>query len=147
MGLAAVIDAVTPLLPFTATVLVGEEQLAREGVPGRVVWVPTQDTFSPPTERYGSQQRSLHTLRASVSVHLWGSDLAAAEAMRDGFIFALRQVVGPNYELLGGSWAGQTTVARGRVYILALAIHVPVVEPAMQRVTIAGETQDVAFQH
>ena len=147
MGLAAIIEAVTPLLSFGGEVLVGEENLSREGAPPRTVWVPGADSFGPPSERFGAQQRALHTLRCAATVHLWGSDLAAAEAMRDDFINALRRAVGPNYELQGGIWLGQTNLGRGRVYLLSLLIHAPIVEPAPQRVTLTGETSDVAFEH
>ena len=145
MGLATIIDAVSAVLPFRAETLIGEENLSAAGAPPRIVWVPSNDSFSPASERGRPEQRSLATRRVGVDVHLWGADLAAAEAMIDGFVWALRQVVGANYELLGGSWKGQSVTAKGRAYILGIAMHVPVVEPKLDHVTITAVPQDVAF--
>ena len=147
MGLAAVIEAVSSFLPYEATTLVGEESLAQDGTPMRIVWVPQADSFTAPQERGNPERRSLATRRMAVNVHLWGANLDEAETMLEGFVYALRSSLGPNYELLSGAWLGQALAARGRVYILGIAIHVPVPEPALGRVTITGEMQDVALQN
>ncbi len=149
MALSDIISAVTATgsLPLGATVEIGEENLAKEGTPPRVVWVPTSDRFVAPTERGATTQRSLHTRQAGVDVHLWGADFAGAESLLAAFVYALRQVVGANYLVTSGQWFGQRLQAHGRIYVLSLVIGVPLAEPAPQRTVVVSEPQDVAFQH
>ncbi len=147
MGLAAISEAVAKACSFDAPFDVGDEKLAVEGTPRRVVWVPKTDTFTAPAYRGTPQRRSLFTRRITSHVHLWGKDLADAEAMLEAFIVALWQTCGPNFELLGGAWLGQSVMSLGRVYVLGVAIQAPIAEPAQQWVTITGETTDVALQH
>ena len=146
MGLSAIVEAVQTALQLDGETLVGAEALSREGKPPRIVWVPRDDTFMAPQERGATLQRSLHTRRIAADVHLWGADMTATETMLEDFVNALRAVVGPNYELLGGQWLGQTLTARGRTYVLGLAVKTPLPEAAPTRVTVTGEVTDTAFQ-
>lgn len=137
-------DAVNALLPAGTAVFTGEENLSAQGAPPRVVWVPTQDAFGPATQRGSkpSDPRALLTCRAGMDIHCWAESFAAAQALRDALVLALRTAIGVNYQITGGRWLGQEWTALGRVYVLSLTIDIPITDatPALASPPISVPT-------
>jgi hypothetical protein len=150
MALLDVVDLVGGALTTSGvTQDFGEEKLATGGAPPRVIWVPKQDSFASPQWRGSilSDPKALYTCMSGVDLHCWGESTAAAIALRDDVIRALRKTIGANFDLASGSLIGQAWATRGRVYLLSAIIHIPVTEVAPTVVQVTALTQDIQVQH
>jgi tetrahydromethanopterin S-methyltransferase subunit B len=82
--------------------------------------------------KVGANPKSYATRVAGVDCAVWGEDLAKTEQMVNDLIVALHRecMSRGNYELRGAEWvtAGELT-NNGIVYLLRLAIDIPIVGP------------------
>ena len=121
--------------------------LHRQSSPPRIVWVPTGDTFGPPSQRGNSRADSIarQTARTPVDVHLWGADWDATIALRDLFLQALRTFAGPNYHPSAGRWVGSEDLeSKGKLYVLSVSFDIPVTDVAISSSTglVVIKTED-----
>ena len=119
--------------------LMGEKHIMAVGVPPRVVWVPTDDSFGP-TENLGAQPRQVYTRIAGVGVHIWGPDLAQTEKLLNDLVAAIRQTVtGPNVNLESATWITEgELMALGAVCVLRAAFKIPITEAPLTTTTIVA---------
>ena len=54
---------------------IGEEHIAQNDTPLRLVWIPTTDSFAPPVQ-VGANPKSYATRGASVDCAVWGEEMA-----------------------------------------------------------------------
>jgi hypothetical protein len=119
----------------------------------RVTWVPTQDTFGPPTApamtkaaqaayfaANGGKQipRSLATRYVGLEAHIWAGtavgavdDYSAAEALLGAVVSALRHQAYGVVHLGASAWVNPRSTegnTLGHRYVLNLSIEVPVLE-------------------
>lgn len=143
-----VVDALTPLLPGVP-VLVGKKYIAADGVPPRVVLVPSRDRIAPP-QRVGGVQRAIHTRFAGVQMHVWGADVATTEALVHQVLVAIRAavstlgvlVIAPDgYKALDGGWLDNSWAQLGEVWVGNLEFAFPVTAPALPTQTITSIPQ------
>ena len=144
--LADLIAEIATKLPPGTTNLVGGKHISAGGTPPRVVWVPTEDTFSA-ARQHGAEPRSVKTRIAGVLVHIWAKgaqadgsgDLSATEQLVNDLLWATHQVAYGSYDVKRGSWLGndgEELTTLGRVYLLELDFQVPITAPAATTQTI-----------
>ena len=135
MALAKIIETVVAAFNDGRTPpvqsFIGEKYIAQNDTPPRLVWIPTTDTFGPPV-KVGANPKAYATRVAGVDCAVWGEDLGKTEQMVNDLIVALHRecLSRGNYELRGAEWitAGELT-NNGIVYLLRLAIDIPIVGP------------------
>ena len=138
MGLMDVFGAVQTrvtavLTALAATVpqfLVGANELANEGAPPRVVWVPTVEAIQGPHAQGGdgvSNPRPLRTRHAVVQAHIWGADIPACEALANHLVAAIHDVCHGAHNEIRADWTvGQASATRaGWLYVLEWEVQVP----------------------
>jgi hypothetical protein len=146
MGLSDVFTAVEAHLAGTLGALgvpaprhlVGEDKIAFEGAPPRIVWVPLAETLRGPKSQGGDGVRSprpLHTRHARVAVHIWcadptgmpPNDLAATETVLNHLVAAIHDVCHGAYDTISGDWSvGQASPTRlGMIYVLVIELQIP----------------------
>lgn len=148
--LAQLEEAARPLLPDATKFNTGNETVANEDAPPRVVWVyGPEDEFSgarstrvanPPTPR------PLLTRVARMQAFIWGTDYDQVELMVNGVIAALYAVALGSMTVLAGEWAAVTYTSGGRAYRLTFSLDLPITDAAEQLGTVATAPQDVALQ-
>jgi len=143
MGLVDVFHAVetqvtTVLTALSQTVpefLTGADQLAREGRPPRVVWVPTVETIQGPHAQGGdgvSNPRPLRSRHVVVQAHVWGDDIPACEALANHLVAAIHaECHGAHNEIRADWQIGQAAANRkGWLYVLEWEIQIPITREA-----------------
>ncbi len=137
--LAKVLTAVSDRLPPIPDLRIatGWRELARQGKPPRLVWVPSQDGFGPATQY--ANPRPVMTRNAGVEAHCWGIDEEQAEELAHKVLLALYLTLGSNMglQINGGTWLTQDLknagdIKLGEVYVISFSVGVPVVEGPWQ---------------
>lgn len=147
------------------TSIIGEEGVADNANPPKLVWVPTRDTFpGPNVVGPHPQGRSVRTRRAGVDLHVWAAavapppagmtqsaaNLRAAEWMLGAVLYAIHEEMrigsapdgnswysdGCRYELQAATWQTKgTLMANGAECVAELTFDLP----------IAAQPQPVPF--
>lgn len=113
----------------------GEKYKAQNDAPPRLVWVPTSDTFGPAV-RIGANPKSVANRVAGVECRIWGATLADTEALLNDVLVAARRMGGGLLEMRGGEWQTEGELANeGFLYVMSLAVQIPVTEPAAVAIT------------
>lgn len=125
---------------------VGERHIGENDAHTRIVWVPSEDTFSPAVQ-VGGMPRAVATRVAGVEAHVWAADMAETEDLVNDLVVAWHAATGGHYDLRGGEWktAGEL-MNDGSAYLLRLTAHLPVVRaaPAQVRPETTTSTTDIA---
>ncbi len=141
MALANVLMAVENLMDSEGiTFRLGSENIASNGSPPQIVWVPMSERFEGPS-KHRAQRHHLTQVRTRISTleaHIWAkgedgptSHLAAVEVLLD-------KVVGAFYGVAPGAFQatsvlhlgvdGGNTLFKGRACVLTLELMFPVLE-------------------
>ncbi len=163
MGLKDILDAVDATLPATWEILTGDSDLAYEGQPLRLVWVPQSEPLTPPLKMGQGVPRTLWERRSLVWAHLWAAKytdgipdgaadlrehIAAAEDMIALLVQALQaSFTFGGYELNGaGQWQTGGTVTFGAGYVLPVVFKIPIVDAAPTTATLAAVQAQMKIQ-
>lgn len=137
-----VISAIDALLPEGVSALVGPEHVGESIAPPRIVWLPVDDSFSPPPNRGASLMRPVWTLESTWECILLfkGDDrtdptasFRGLEALRDTVLCAVSRIAGGNASIVSGRFDQQDSgaISRfGRSYTLNIRFRLEVVPSA-----------------
>ncbi len=153
MGLKDILDATDAVLPDSWEILTGDSELAYEGQPLRLVWVPQAEPITPPLKMQQGRPGALWTRRSLVWAHLWAAaftdgqpdrnadlrdHIAAAESMIQILVAALHGLWTAGGCVIDGSGQWQTggVVTFGVGYVLPVTFLIPVprTAPASTRI-------------
>jgi hypothetical protein len=124
------------------TLKVGDEYVEENGVPPRMVAIPSDDDFEA-TIGPGGIARSIRTRNAGAEVVLWGATREDVEGMISQFVVALHRACksttskarGASYVLGSGRWTRKTNLTRhGFEYRLSFTVQIPIVERVWESV-------------
>ncbi len=163
MGLKDILDAVDATLPSTWQILTGDSELALQGEPLRLVWVPTVEPITPPLKMQQGRPGALWTRRAVVEAHLWGAaftdgqpdpnadlrdHIEATEAMIGILAPALHTLFTAGGCILEGAgrWETGGVVTFGVVYVLPVTFLIPITRIAPTTATIAEVQAQMQMQ-
>jgi hypothetical protein len=109
----------------------GEEGIAVEGTPPRIVFFPGDEEFGPPEGNRDqiTNPRPLFTRKTHLLMHIWGEDTDEVEVLLNRLSDAIHGLVFGSWRLVGGTWRrNQADASRlGVVYVLIAEIKIPVV--------------------
>jgi len=164
MGLKDILDDVDARLPSTWEILTGDSDLAYQGQPLRLVWVPQNEALTPPLKAKQGVPRTLWERRSLVYAHLWAAaftdgqpdpnadlrdHIAAAEAMLAILVQALQAAFTfGGYQIDGnsGQWQTGGIVTFGVGYVLPVTFKIPIVDATSDAATIAGVRAQMQIQ-
>lgn len=127
----------------------GNEFVAENDRPPRIVYVPTEDSFTG-ARHHNMKYKTRQTLLAGFEVHCWAAaeaddasdakHIRATEALRDEFIFRAHEALPGVIEFTGGEWVPANKSMKGRVYVLRARVATPIIplEGDTTLVTITG---------
>ncbi len=104
--------------------LLGHKHLTANGIPPRVVWVPSRDRETKQTvHRSESEFRTLATERLHFELHCWGTSWAQAWALRHNQRWAIYQEIQAEGRFENGRWAHPSEAwnQKGELYILEMS--------------------------
>jgi hypothetical protein len=126
----------------------GPEHDVDGGAP-RVVWVPTEDSFSPAAEGWIGEPHAVATREAGTEARIWGKTRDQAEEVLQKLIVALGAACGLSVSFGVGRWAttGPDALTQyGRRYVLPVTFLMPVLEDAVVEGTVSTtDTTDIAY--
>jgi len=144
MTLQAIFDVTTgrlrAQLGFEGTdCQLGGEWSASEGSPPRVVWVPSEDAFDG-DPKGGTNPSAIYEAAEGFNVHLWGADFDPTRELRSAFLRALHRNAKGSCRIHRGLWvpANAGLVREGRLYLLSIAVLVPVTRDPLPTGTPGG---------
>lgn len=119
--------------------LVGEEHVASNVAPPKMIFIPSDDTFGP-AEGPGGNPRPIYTIMAATELVLQARNTDLVEGMRDQFVIALRRAMkhasmatsrAGRCGLTKGKWTrGTIKMRNGLEYRLTFAVAFPIVDRA-----------------
>ncbi len=123
---------------WTSTISIGDEFAEETGAPPRIVLVPRDESFVPPTGP-GGNPRPLWDRLVSCEVILWGLTLADTEGLIDQFVIATHRAFkgtstaaharGGTYRLGKGRWDRKTNLDKhGFGYRMTIELTIPVLD-------------------
>lgn len=142
MALSQIITAIATELAalnaYVTTIAVGDEFVAENDASPRIIVIPDEDEFTPPTGA-GGLLRAIKDVSASADLIIRGPTYDVVEAMRDQFVVALHRAIkgdssssharGGTYALGKGKWTRGTNLARnGQEWTGSFAVMIPVVD-------------------
>jgi hypothetical protein len=126
----------------TVTCKLGEEFVADNDAPPRVVFVPSADRYTVQMRSAGTSPRtprSPRTRMAGLKLHCWAAkdaadstayaDLSAAELLVHRVVCALHSISHGAVEFEGGEWTPAGLDHHGRVYTLSVRLALPITPP------------------
>lgn len=130
-----IFNALKARYPADFLFLLGKEYLLTHAMPQRIVVVPTTEQFGPSEgggrDVTGRALSAIATRIVTLEVHLWGNDLAQAEAMLHEFVRYIHQDAGVSGTLGAGYWLGKDQagwLTKGEVFVLPVQFKVPVLK-------------------
>lgn len=140
--------AATAAMPPGTTWKTGNEKVAYQGAPPRVVFsYGPDDDFGPASPRgvgnAMSPPRAFATRIARMRAHLWGRTHDEAESMLTALVAALFSMAIGSMSLIGGHWEDTQNATAGAVYVLTWSFEIPLTAPAPATAPITSLPQDV----
>lgn len=134
---------------WSVDVLIGDDQIDKNGNAPRVVFVPGgsgDSRIEKPKQSAGFPSRSILTIRENLVVHIWGAartvnevawgEFQATEYLRDRVLVALRNSAYGAIDFQSGRWLPKETGRHGRVFIFSCSVDIPVLEAATAKATV-----------
>jgi hypothetical protein len=129
MSLAKIFEEIGERLPDSYTYRVGgDETIARQDAPPRIVMEIGSETFEAPhgQGQGANRLRSLCTRVSSVRVHVWAKTMSLAEAMVEEILNIVQEIAPGSHRRGSGEWKGDSISDRGVVYVFDLQFLIQV---------------------
>jgi hypothetical protein len=140
--IADFIEAVRVMLNVDADIwLTGAYFTSANGAPPRYVWVPTRDTIEGAGNSgafAGRTPRALLTRYAGLDCHVWGTDLAATQAMVHAVLAATHETLGADAQYGGVRWDPEGINDNGTLAIVSIAVPIPITAGAIETAVTTG---------
>jgi len=139
---------------YTAVTAAGPSQGL---TPPRYVWIVTRDTATGNACKSASNPRAFEEQKVGIEIHCWGAgpqgstfdeDYDAAWQMSRNVLAALKQTLTANWSLEACGFLAERDdwKWKGQVYVVGLAIDVPVVDVIVPTVEIQGTDHTMTIQ-
>ena len=139
-GIVTALPASWDKLDASSNAHLGTEQLALNGEPPRITWVPLPETIRPLDKKQSATQGCLYVRSVTCEAHLWGADIDAIDDPTTGMLPLLVQALHTGatvggqrttisaYQLSSGRWViGEDAIVKGVLYVLPVAFQIPIV--------------------
>lgn len=125
----------------------GVKDIARNGRPPRVVWVPLSGKHGPAEKRSGSRPRDLLTRKVTYVAHCWGLDRGdySTSSVVDAVLRQLYLATFGSVEFLGEEWPTEERQENGSVCLVTFALSIPVLEARKRSVKVTDVENDNTY--